>query len=469
MPRRNSTRGLITLLAADGLAISLAWALYYYLRVRSGIFALSSVPDFLIPMFIIGLYWIALFWLFGLYRPWWAESRLDELIVIAKACTVGVLILFFLIFIDDALTRESATSRLMIILYWALLLFLVGAGRMLLRSLRRRMLMSGIGQRKTIIIGGGEKAVELMRTIREFPALGYRVIGSIGTETDSGADGGHGIPVLGGLNDLENVLRDEGVEEILIALASTEHELLLDVIGRCGAHNVGIKIRPDLYDIVSGQARTNQLYGIPLIEVSPQLLAPWEQFLKRAIDVTVSILVLLIGSPLFLAVAAAQKFSSKGPVFYRQQRVGKDMKIFNILKFRTMYVDAEKKGGPQWARKDDPRVTPLGRFLRKTHIDELPQVVNVLQGDMSLVGPRPERPFFVERIIREIPLYRRRLNVRPGVTGWAQVKHTYDQSIEDVRAKLSYDLFYIENMSIRMDLKILISTFYNVFTGKGHT
>ncbi|MDH7514314.1 MAG: sugar transferase [Bacteroidota bacterium] len=469
MGGRRRIQELWVLLLADVIAVSLAWMAYYYIRVRSGLFILPTIPDFFLPMMVVNLYWLIVFWLFGLYRPWWAKSRVDELILVGKAVTFGVIILFFVIFLDDALTQETATSRLKIVLYWAILLVFVGSGRACVRSVRRRMLLAGIGHRNTLIVGSGKKAEELKCLVENFPALGYRVIGGIFTDSDAHDEKNHCLQKIGELSDLEDVIKRENIEEILIALASTEHELLLEIIGRCSAFNVGIKIRPDMYDIVSGQARTNQLYGIPLIEVTPQLLAPWEAFLKRAIDITVSLVILTLGAPLFLILAVAQKLTNPGPVFYRQQRVGKDMKTFRIIKFRTMYVDAEKQTGPRWAQKDDPRVTPLGRFLRKTHLDELPQMINVLQGDMSLVGPRPERPFFVEKFIKEIPLYRRRLNVRPGLTGWAQVKHRYDQSIEDVRTKLSYDLFYIENMSIRMDLKILLSTTYNVLRGRGHT
>jgi exopolysaccharide biosynthesis polyprenyl glycosylphosphotransferase len=463
-----SKKYLLSLLLGDGLAFICAYLLFYYVRVRSGLFEVDTIPDLVIPLLVITLFWYVLFWISGLYRPWWAKSRVDELIVAAKTISYGAFVVFLLIFFDDAITREPSPPRLRIVLYWALLLLFVGTERMLVRSLRRRMLIAGIGRKNTLLIGPRDRALALYRSIADFPALGFRIVGQLAHAGETAADDDP-LPVLGTLDDLEAVIPARDIEEIIITLDSTEHDRLLDIIGRCSSFPVRIKIRPDLYDIVSGQARTNQLYGVPLVEVSPQLMSPWEEFLKRAIDIGVAAAVLVAGLPLLLAVAIIQKLTSRGPVLYRQQRVGKDGAVFNILKFRTMYVDAEKRGGPQWARKDDPRVTPYGRFLRRSHLDELPQVINVLKGDMSIVGPRPERPFFVEQFIREIPLYRRRLNVRPGITGWAQVKHRYDQSIEDVKTKLSYDLFYIENMSIRMDLKIIISTAYNMLAGKGHT
>jgi exopolysaccharide biosynthesis polyprenyl glycosylphosphotransferase len=231
---------------------------------------------------------------------------------------------------------------------------------------------------------------------------------------------------------------------------------------------VSLKIIPDLYDIISGQARTNQIYGFPLIEIMPELMQPWEYAVKRAIDIVFSFVVLFVGLPIWLLVAIAIKLDSKGSIFYMQERVGKDEKHFHIIKFRSMDEEAERHSGPVWANKQDPRITRVGKIIRKLRIDEIPQLINVLDGKMSLVGPRPERPFFVDQLSREIPLYKRRLKVRPGITGWAQVKHKYDESIEDVRKKVQYDLSYIENMSLRMDLKILLNTIAVVLKGEGH-
>jgi exopolysaccharide biosynthesis polyprenyl glycosylphosphotransferase len=274
------------------------------------------------------------------------------------------------------------------------------------------------------------------------------------------------IPVMGGIDDLTGVIEREDVREVLVALDSADHDRLLDIIGKCNGHKVSIKIMPDLYDIISGQARTNQIYGFPLIEITPQLMPPWEEATKRLIDVVVSALVLIVGLPLWLLVAVVIKLDSRGPALYRQERVGKDGAPFNIIKFRSMQKDAERKG-PQWAGHRDPRVTRCGKILRQLHLDEIPQMINILKGDMSLIGPRPERPVFVQKLLQEIPLYHRRLKVRPGLTGWAQVKHKYDETIDDVKKKVQYDLFYIENMSLRMDFKIILNTAYHVLLGRG--
>ncbi|HEY3874134.1 MAG TPA: sugar transferase, partial [Candidatus Kapabacteria bacterium] len=258
-----------------------------------------------------------------------------------------------------------------------------------------------------------------------------------------------------------------GVKEVLIAMGTNEHEKLIDVIARASKSNAGLKIVPDLYDIVSGQARAREIYGFPLIDVNPVLLRPWEAAAKRTLDVGVSVLMIAIGSPIILATALAVKFTSSGPIIYSQERIGKEGRTFRIYKFRSMFVNAEK-GVPQWASKNDPRVTPVGKFLRKSHLDELPQLWNVMKGDMSLVGPRPEREYFVKQLVEEIPYYNRRHRVRPGVTGLYQAMiDKYDENIDDVRQRVKYDLMYIESMSFRLDVKILFRTGYMMLKGKG--
>jgi exopolysaccharide biosynthesis polyprenyl glycosylphosphotransferase len=349
------------------------------------------------------------------------------------------------------------------------MVFFFGIGRVTVHTFQRKLLQKGIGLKKALIVGCGKRAKELYNQIKVDSYLGYKTLGFIETgEENKYLEKDNGIEILGSIDDLKKVIPEFEVTDVLIALDESNHNKLFDIVQQCDDFSVTLKIVPDLYDIVRGQARTNQLYGIPLIEIVPEIMPEWERNAKRIVDIWVSFFVLIIFSPIWILVALLIKLESRGPVFYRQERVGKDGRIFLIYKFRSMVQDAEKRTGPVWAGKDDPRVTRIGKIIRKLRIDEIPQFINVLDGDMSLVGPRPERPFFVEKFKKELPLYDRRLKVRPGITGWAQVNGGYDMSIDDVKKKLQYDLFYIENMSLRLDLRILFNTVFVVLTGKGH-
>ncbi|MBI1804269.1 MAG: sugar transferase [Ignavibacteriae bacterium] len=456
------------LIFLDLLTLNLAWTGFYWLRVRSGWLSFATMPDFWMPMLVICVYWLIVFFLFGLYRSWYAQSRFDEFVTISKATIFGVLVLFFAIFIDDEGTGSPVQSRFFIVGYWGLVTGFVGTGRFLQHTFQRRLLEAGIGLHNTLIVGWSSKAMQLFDTVQLYPALGYNIVGFVSVAKGSSEKSYKGVPIFPSVEELTTLIDRHDVKDVLIALDSTEHDRLLSIIGSCNSHEVSLKIIPDLYDIISGQARTNQIYGFPLIEIMPEIMQPWERAVKRAIDISVAMIVLLVGLPVWLVVALAIRLNSQGPIFYMQERVGKDEEIFHIVKFRSMYHNAEQGSGPVWANKEDPRVTRIGKILRKLRIDEVPQLINVLDGDMSLVGPRPERPYFVEQLAEEIPLYKRRLKVRPGITGWAQVKHKYDESIEDVRRKVEYDLYYIENMSLRMDFKILLNTVAVVLLGKGH-
>ncbi len=460
-------RDKLQLLLVDFITINIAWLIYYLIRIESKWIASVVEPELWVPMAVIYCYWLVLFSFVGLYRPWYAKSRFDEFALLFKTITIGLVILFFLIFIDDTSTNSPAISRLLILLYWGIMLLSVGGGRLAIRSVQHHLLRAGIGLRRSLIIGWSQKAKNLYDMIEQHPALGYTITGFVRTDKRKQILSYKKARIVGMLPNLPVLIKKFHVQELLVALESTEHERLLEVIRYSDAQHVGIKIMPDMYDIISGQARTNQIYGFPLIEIMPEIMPPWEQSLKRFIDIGFSSCVLVLGFPFWLIIGLIIKLDSPGRVLYRQERVGKDGKEFIIYKFRSMRGDAERYG-PQWAGKRDPRVTKFGWLLRKAHLDEIPQFINVLQGDMSLVGPRPERSFFVEKLSKEIPLYPRRLKVRPGITGWAQVKHKYDESLDDVKIKLQYDLFYIENMSIRMDFKILLNTIYVMLMGKGH-
>jgi len=471
----NSRRQHIATILIDIFTINLAYLAYYAFRIRSGWIPYSIEPELLLPMIIICVYWLIWFSLFGLYRLWYEQSRIDEILTIIRSTVVGSLVLFFIIFLDDTSSETIVQSRLLILGYWIALTSLVVTGRLLERFIQRKLLLAGVGLRNTLIVGWSEKAFKLCDMVLKYPALGYKVVGFVKVKSRSDSQQKNRgsscqkIPVLGSIQNVAYLIKRYSINEVLIGLDTTEHPQLMELMRQCDSVDVGLKIMPDLYDIVSGQARISSLYGLPLMEVRPQLMKPWEEVAKRTQDFLFSLFILIIGLPLWIIIPLLIKVDTRGPVLYRQTRVGRYGKHFKILKFRSMRIDAEKHTGPVWAGKNDPRVTRVGRLLRRMHLDELPNFFNVLIGDMSLVGPRPERPFFVDKITKEVPLYNHRHRVRPGITGWAQIKHKYDENMEDVRAKIKYDLFYIENLSWRMDLKILFNTLYVMIAGKGHT
>jgi len=457
------------LLITDFLMIGLSWFVFYYVRVEAGLVSYALKPSLLLPGFVIYLYWFLIFLFVGMYRTWFALSRFDELSSLFKASFFGVFVLFVLIFADDAAKPDAtAKSRFLIFIYWGLFLFCVGTGRLLIRAFQRQLLIKGYGRKNALIVGFNSRANNLHDQILHYRALGLDVVGYISTNGFTIKDGYKNIKVVGRTDDLSNKIDELNVREIIIALEKNQEDIIVDVISKCDSKNVAIKVVADLYEIISGQARTSLIYGFPLIDINPQLMPEWEKKIKRLMDIGISLLILLVTFPVTFLTSIAIKLESKGPVFYKQKRSGMGGREFSIIKFRSMKQDAEKQTGPVWSQKNDPRITHIGRFIRKVRIDEIPQMYNILKGEMSLVGPRPERPFFVEKLAQEIPLYKKRLKVRPGVTGWAQVKHKYDESIEDVKTKLRYDLFYIENMSLRMDLKIIFRTVFVVLFGKGH-
>lgn len=458
----------ILILAADFITINLAGILYFIFRVKTGWFEMLIMPEMFVPVFIIYFYWVVIFTFVGMYRTWFASSRFDEISTLFKASFVGIFILFFAIFLDDYLHGVQTGNRILIFIYWAVFLTLVGAGRIFIRSFQRGLLIKGIGRRNALIVGFNTKGKEVHDQILEHRALGIDVKGYVSLKNNPHEASYKNAAVLGTLDDIQNLIDKNEAKEVILALERDDHDLLVDIITKCEPKNVNMKIVPDLYEILSGQARTAQIYGVPLIDIMPQLMPEWEKKLKRILDISVSLLILLVSSPIIIIAAAAIKIDSIGPVFFKQERCGLNNKTFRIIKFRSMQHDAEKMTGPVWSQKGDPRITRVGSIIRKLRIDEIPQMMNVLKGEMSLVGPRPERPFFVEKLSEQIPYYKRRLKVRPGITGWAQVKHKYDESIEDVKIKLRYDLFYIENISLRMDFKILFRTVFVVLFARGH-
>lgn len=458
----------ILLFLIDLAMIHSAFFIWCRLRLSFGLFSERTFWGVFQISLLLFIFWFIIFYFFGLYKIKYTQSRTDEFIEVTKSITVGVILLFFITFdIEHDLNKPVVYSRFMIVSYWALLIFTVSVGRILLRTIHRKLLIAGYGRKNTIIIGWCKEARKIFDEVAQAPALGYNIKGFISQEQLAKKKNYKGIPVIGSLLQLHKIIKNKNIQEVIISLPNPSEDQLEQVISCCNGLPVGMKIIPHLYDVIIGQVRTNQIYGFPLIEVLPTIMPEWEGVVIRIADVLFSFFILLGFLPIWLIFFIIIVIDSRGPVFYLQKRVGRGDRVYSMIKFRSMIKRAEKMTGPIWAQENDPRVTRFGKYMRRFRFDEIPQLINVIKGDMSWVGPRPERPWFVKEFKKKIPLYSRRLKVRPGITGWAQVKGEYDKSIENVKQKLQYDFYYLENMSIRMNLKIILHTLYVMIRGKG--
>lgn len=449
-------------IAADLVGLTLSFALYQVVRSWSLTdVRLFSLVDHALVASISCLYWTIVFWMGGLHRDFYIRSPLDEISAVFRQTFIGSALIFLAI-----TTTSSLGVRPVFIVYWAVLFGLITIGRLVARQVQGRLREARLIRIPTLVVGTTSHVEELLEDLKNEPAWGYDVCGIILLDTSSQATSIGALPVLGGEDALKGAIQSGRIREVLISTDGAHHERLLNITSEAAELGCMVKIVPDLYEIVSGQARTHQIYGSPLIDVSPQLMQPWEEIAKRTTDIVVSALALGLGAPVWILVGLTVKLTSPGPMFFVQDRVGRNGRVFRMAKFRSMTVD--EKRGPTWTDKNDPRVTPFGRFIRKTHLDEIPQLWNVLKGEMSLVGPRPEQPFYVEKFTAMLPYYRRRHKVRPGVTGWWQVKaKSNPESLEEIQQRLRYDFFYIENMSFKLDLEIMVRTVFVMLKGHG--
>jgi exopolysaccharide biosynthesis polyprenyl glycosylphosphotransferase len=319
----------------------------------------------------------------------------------------------------------------------------------------------------TLIVGGNEKAVQLFEDMmRQTRPAGNKIIGFLTVDESESYQLEKYVPNLGSYKNLQNVINNYQVEEIIIAIESSEHNLLIEILTLLENRTHTVWGIPELFDILSNQAKSSIIFGSPLLKISNGLMPVWQENIKRLLDVVGSVLAIIILSPVFIGLAIGIKLTSKGPVFYSQERVGKFGKIFTIHKMRTMFNNAETNG-PLLSNSNDSRITPIGQFMRKTHLDEIPQFFNVIIGEMSLVGPRPERKFYIDQIAKVAPYVTHLQKVRPGITSWGQVKYGYASNVGEMVERLQYDMVYLKNISLYVDFKILIYTIMECVKGKG--
>lgn len=454
------------LVFTDFLAASASWALFYYFRktsIEHEVFSLNST--FWQGIGVVSALWVALYTIQGTYIDVRRLYRLKVLSYTVFATVFGSIILFFALLIDDEVV--SYTN------YYQSLLTLAGLHfaftsftRLIITSIVVKRIHTSKDGFRTMIIGGSDKAVEIYTEVQQLALSGGNQF--VGFINLNGIDRllEQNLPYLGHVDQLEAILKEYQIEEVIIALESTEHERLKAIISRINHHDIVIKVAPDVYDILSGSVKLNNIFGALLMEVNAEVMPPWQRFVKRCMDIGFSLFAIVVLLPFYFFLAIAVKLSSKGPILFFQERIGLNGKSFKIIKFRTMIVNAEK-AGPQLSSSNDPRITKIGKFMRKARFDELPQFFNVLKGDMSLVGPRPERQFFIDQIVKVEPQFLELTKVRPGITSWGQVKYGYAENVDQMVQRMKFDLLYLHNRTIALDLKILLYTVMIVIKAKG--
>ncbi|WP_192820908.1 sugar transferase [Rufibacter sp. LB8] len=466
--RVRSNLHLYKIILADFIAAFSAWVVFYLSRNYFVLEPLTSESSlFLVRSLIVASFWVVLYALLGRYRDIFRLSRFKEILNLGSISIGGALAIFFAFMWEDPLLSKYELYSKPIGTYFLLHFVFAVVGKMMVLYHLKKLVIQGKVSFNAVVVGSNHNARDVYDELQTNNRhLGLQMVGYVQSQKAKHNSFQEQIPCLGTFRQLPNVIRENNIEEVIIAIEPSEHKLIEQILSSLEGEQVRISIIPDVYQILLGSVKVSHLFGTPLIEVKRDLMPIWQQILKRVIDFVVALSVLVVFFPLYAFLAIMVKLSSAGPIFFTQERVGWHGKPFQIVKFRSMYIDAEKMG-PALSSDTDPRVTKFGRFMRKVRLDEMPQFYNVLIGEMSLVGPRPERQYFIDLITQEAPHYKHLHRVRPGITSLGQVKFGYAQNVGEMVRRLKYDILYIENMSLAMDFRVLLYTIKIIVQGRG--
>ncbi len=469
MIKNNQSKFNFLNVLVDAAVICLSYGIAWYLMIGRdrGVGAPGTLPMRVYFMALIAIVpaYLILYTVFSLYTPKRTRSRRYELANICKANMIGLMIFTFILFAgrNRPITGPylSNFSTRMIVAFSVTNIIMETAFRNALRAILRRIRAKGFNQKHVLLVGYSEAAKSFIQRVAQNPEWGYHILGILDDDLEKGESYG-GVRSLGELTELRGILAANELDEIVVALPLDKYEYLRPVVNTCEKSGVHTKFIPDYQDVIPTVPYTEDMDGLPVINIRHVPLTELiNAFIKRTMDIVGSLTAIVIFSPLMLITALLIKLTSEGPVIYTQERVGLHNRSFRMYKFRSMYVQRPEEEATRWTTRGDPRVTPVGHIIRHTNIDEMPQFFNVLKGDMSLVGPRPERPQFVEKFKEEIPRYMIKHQVRPGITGWAQVNGLRGDT--SIKKRIEYDLYYIENWTVSLDLKILFMTVFKGF------
>ena len=458
----------------DAFAALVAWAVFFFYRKLSiehnrfdDVNLVFQDRNFWWGIVLLPIAWCCFYAILGTYKNVFRKARLKELQMTFWASLIGVIVIFFALLLDDNIYsyRTYYVSFLMLfVLHFALTYI----GRLCITSRTARLIHTRKIGFPTLLVGSGEKAYNTYLDLdSQAVYLGNLFVGFIKVNGYTDERLAQAMPYLGDTEAINSLIEKYNIEEVIFAIDDHDDTKITQIIRLLDSRDdVILKITPNMRDIVYGSVKLNSIFHSPLITINPRPMEEWQYSVKRLMDILLSLLALVLLSPVFLVTAIIVKCTSPGPIFYAQERIGYRGKPFKMHKFRSMYVDAEASG-PALSSDDDPRITPFGRIMRKYRLDEIPQFYNVLKGTMSLVGPRPERQYFIDKIVERAPEYMLLHKVKPGITSWGQVKYGYAENVDEMVERLRYDLLYLENMSLATDIKILLYTVLIIFQGRG--